>query len=186
MRTAAWVGMSCAMVMAIAAACGGASSETVEPTPTPVTTDDPDIGDSTGTREKQTEPDGALSQPDPTTVMASSANLDVLGIWKGTEVGRADVPWTFQITSDKMIVTAGKMEVYEGTYALELESRPMRIIATITASNMKQYVGKSSNAIFELRGDSLTLAANEPGDSAFPADFGTSGDARVFELTRQR
>lgn len=178
MRTPALIGSLLAL---LAVGCGGSSADVTEPTPA-----DPveDTGDTTADR---TKPEESIVDPVPDpdgAVLATTADASVLGVWKGTERGQPQPEWIFTITENQMIVTAGSMEVYEGTYTINHEVTPNQISAKITKSNMKQYVGKASLGIFELSGDSLTLAANEPGAQNFPSDFSTGGRVRVFDLSR--
>jgi uncharacterized protein (TIGR03067 family) len=182
MRTSALIG---SLLAVFALGCGGSSSDVVEPTPTVDT--DTDSREATGDTATDTiaqeEPTTPVAKPDDA-VVATSGDPSVLGVWKGVEKGQAQPEWIFTITESHMIVTAGTMEVYEGTYTINPNSSPRQITALITKSNLKKYVGKASNGIFELNGDSLTLAANEPGVDSFPSDFTSRGRVRVFELER--
>ena len=181
--------VSITAIVSLAAGCGGGSA--VAAAPAPITADQ---NSSTGHAPAPLVPGPATGGRNAASAEVASdqvavpygANINITGVWKGTEVGRDKAPWTFTVTAKAMVVTAGDMELYEGTYTINPETNPMRLTAMITSSNMKEYIGKASNAVFKLEGNTLTLAANEPGDADFPRDFSSGVSARVFNLSRAR
>lgn len=84
-----------------------------------------------------------------------------------------------------MDAAAGGTEVYEGDYTVDTTTDPKQLTGLITASSVPDYVGKTTNGIYEIVGDDLSFAANEPGDPRRPTSFEPGTGARIFQLTRQ-
>jgi uncharacterized protein (TIGR03067 family) len=109
----------------------------------------------------------------------------LVGTWVGTEASSSSTVWTFTITSTNAEVKMATVAAYKGTYTADASSSPKRITITITDSGTSTYVGKTTNCIYKIEGNTLTFAGNEPGNPARPADFTPGGDAAVFTLNKQ-
>jgi uncharacterized protein (TIGR03067 family) len=68
---------------------------------------------------------------------------------------------------------------YKATFTLREDTNPKQLIAVVTDCPFPQYVGKTSQAIYRIENGTLTLAANEPGNPAVPANF-DAPNARVI------
>ena len=66
---------------------------------------------------------------------------------------------------------------YKGTFSLREDTSPRQYIAVISGCPSPEYVGKTSMAIYRVEGDTLTIAGNEPGNSAAPLTFDAAGAA---------
>ena len=64
------------------------------------------------------------------------------------------------------------------TFSLREDTYPKRLIAAITEHPDRQSVGKTVNVIYQIRDDTLTIAANEVGDPAVPAGFDAPKDGK--------
>lgn len=73
---------------------------------------------------------------------------------------------------------------YRGTFSLREDTQPRQFIAVISECPFRQYVGKTSMAVYRMNGDTLTIAANEPGISEAPNSFDATGAFRM-ELKRK-
>jgi|NGEPerStandDraft_6_1074524.scaffolds.fasta_scaffold76144_2 uncharacterized protein (TIGR03067 family) len=73
---------------------------------------------------------------------------------------------------------------YKGTFALREDTTPRQYIALISECPFPQYVGKTSMAIYRLESGTLTIAGNEPGNTAAPSAF-DAPDAARMELKRK-
>lgn len=109
----------------------------------------------------------------------------LVGVWVGTETGGGGEQWTFTFNATDFSAESAGVELYQGTYDAFANEDPKRMVSTITGSKFPQFVGESPNTIYRLDGDTLILAANEPGVPETPAGFDPGGGTRVWELTRQ-
>jgi len=102
------------------------------------------------------------------------------GTWK-SPVARGDQqPNTLVLQGNTLDFHAGNgQEWYKGTFVLQDDTNPKRMIVTITDCPLPQYVGKTANAIYEVNNGTLVIAANEPGNPATPARFGMPGVAQL-------
>lgn len=75
---------------------------------------------------------------------------------------------------------------YAGTFSTDTASNPKKMDALITqCSLMPQYVGKTSLSIYKISNDTLTYAANEPGNPQRPASFQMDTATVVFIFKKQ-
>ncbi len=109
----------------------------------------------------------------------------LVGVWTGTEVGRATGPWTFVFDEGDVTAVSSGAEVYQGTYVAFPDENPKRMEFAVTESMFPDYVGETARVIYEFDGTTLTLASNEPGVADTPTEFSPGGGTRVWELTRQ-
>ena len=109
----------------------------------------------------------------------SAAALE--GTWKGAEVGAPGAISPTIIFKGSTIEFHGTdpREWYRATFTVREDTKPKRLVATITDCPFPQFVGKTGNSIFQIQDGTLTLAGNEPGDPTFPINFDAPG-ARKF------
>ncbi|MCI0643248.1 MAG: TIGR03067 domain-containing protein [Gemmataceae bacterium] len=94
--------------------------------------------------------------------------------------------FTFTMTAE------GKKGVAKGTVTIDPAKNPKHIDFTIKEGDgeFEKYAGKTSVAIYELKGDTLRWSANEPGKdarpTAFPEKDGDSGDHLTLTLKREK
>jgi uncharacterized protein (TIGR03067 family) len=72
---------------------------------------------------------------------------------------------------------------YRGTFTLREDTTPRQYIAVISECSFPQYVGKTGMAIYRFENGTLTIAGNEPGNTAAPSAF-DAPDAARMELKR--
>lgn len=109
----------------------------------------------------------------------------LIATWSGHEVGDTVTVWTFVFGESEGSAATDGAEVYSGPYTVDTSADPKELTMVITSSSFDDYLGETANAIYEVVGDELTFAGNEPGNPARPTSFTPSGGTRVFELTRQ-
>lgn len=115
---------------------------------------------------------------------SSGTPTSLEGTWSGIEEG-GTATWVWVFAGNTARVQSSGNEVYSGTFATNSTFTPPRITTTITSSVYASYVGQSSRGIYQLSGDSLIIAANEPGTAVYPDDFTATAQTRVFLLARQ-
>jgi uncharacterized protein (TIGR03067 family) len=110
----------------------------------------------------------------------------LVGTWTGTGTASgSSTAWTFVFTATTADVKMAGSSAFSGTYTVDTTTTPKQLTLTISASLNTAYVGKSSNAIYEVVGNKLRYAGNEPGVSARPTTFSASSATPVFDLTKQ-
>jgi uncharacterized protein (TIGR03067 family) len=109
----------------------------------------------------------------------------LVATWSGHEVGDTVTVWTFVFGETEGSAATDGAEVYSGEYTVDTTADPNELTMVIASSSFEAYVGETTNAIYEIVGDQLTFAGNEPGNPARPTSFAPGAGARVFELTRQ-
>jgi uncharacterized protein (TIGR03067 family) len=63
----------------------------------------------------------------------------------------------------------------KGTFTLREDTQPKQLLVTLTECGPVQYIGKTTCMIYKIEGDTLTAAANEPGNPAAPLSFAAPG-----------
>ena len=146
-----------------------------------------EVGEDTEKQEKEsssvpTVPVMGRNSTDDTTV----SGLDKLqGTWVGNELGReGEVKWTFSGNSFDF-KGANPQEWIKGSWILSEERVPKQADFTVKECSVAWFEGKTAKGIYELKNESLILAASAPGDETRPSNFEPSGEARVFQLKRQ-
>jgi uncharacterized protein (TIGR03067 family) len=118
---------------------------------------------------------------DSSTSPSQALTSELEGTWAG--IDKATGTQMAMIFSGNQISTSmAGSELYSGTFSINTNISPKQINFTITSSSISAYVGQTSLGVYELSGNSLTIAANEPGDPVRPASI-TAG--RVFELAKE-
>ncbi len=113
------------------------------------------------------------------------AGAELQGTWVGSEVDGRSGNWTFAISENQMDATGPDKEWYKGTLSLDNKTTPMQANFVVVDCSVPDFVGKMALGIYKLEGNTLTLAASEPGAATRPASFEAGADARVWVLTKQ-
>ena len=118
---------------------------------------------------------------------ASSSGL--IGTWTGHMEGDTTV-FTMICTSTNVTIMIGPTSASQvmsaGTYTTNATVEPNEMDVVITQYPLDPaYVGLTSLGIYRLYNNSLTLAANEPGNTVRPTSFTPSLTTPVFLFTRQ-
>ncbi len=110
---------------------------------------------------------------------------DLQGRWIGTEVGGMGEEWVMEFSGDEATASTEGMEVYEGIVYTNTSVTPHEVNFEITKSDFSPYVDETALGIYEVSGDKLTFASNEPGVAIRPTSFTPGDSTRVFEYTRE-
>jgi len=106
------------------------------------------------------------------------------GLWSGSAPGLGEFKMT--ISGSKYDLKEINSEFwYKGTFKLNEEVTPKQIDFRIKDSSIKQIVGATAAAIYEIETDNFKFASYNPGDSTRPAGFDIPNDFIVFTLTKQ-
>ena len=108
------------------------------------------------------------------------------GTWSGREVAanRAGTASLLFDGTNFEFHGADSREWYKATFTLREDTTPRQLVAVITDCPFPQYVGQSSYAIYQVEGNTLTFAGNEPGRPLPPSSFDAAG-ARKFVFTKK-
>ncbi len=109
---------------------------------------------------------------------------DLEGRWVGTEVGMGGT-WTMDIEGDAIAATTNGSEVYSGIIYTNASATPNQVNFEITESDYELYMGLTALGIYELNGDQMKFASNEPGVDERPTSFVPGNGTRVFEYTKE-
>ena len=109
------------------------------------------------------------------------------GTWEGVEKGEEGKgKSTMTVTGNSMhFQGANKEEWYKATFKILRDKDPQQLQATITESPAKEFVGKTSIAIFKIEDNTLTLSGKKPGTSGTPNSFDDKEDTRVFVMKKK-
>lgn len=125
-------------------------------------------------------------------VFASHAHAEpqlkkLQGTWTGTEVGHEDEgEVTLEIDGNKIRFDGWHQEEwYKGTIEVAEQNDRRLLFAKVTECPVEAFNGKTSNGIYKLEDDTLTIAARAPGDPDAPKDFDDEG-SRSFVLKKRK
>ncbi len=110
------------------------------------------------------------------------------GNWAGEGIGGEKAECRMTIQGDAIrFQGARRQDWYVGTLTLNPKARPSQALVLIGDCGFRQYVNKTTRAIYKLEGKTLTLAAHEPGNESAPTAFGRdpAGQTRAFVFNRQ-
>jgi uncharacterized protein (TIGR03067 family) len=110
------------------------------------------------------------------------------GNWLGEEIGGEKGPCRMTIEGDTMkFQGTRRQEWYVGTLTLDPKTKPRQASVLINDCGFRQYVNKTTRAIYKLEGKKLTLAGHEPGIEIFPTTFehDPATQTRAFMFKRQ-
>ena len=109
------------------------------------------------------------------------------GNWVGEEIGGDKGECLMTIEGDTVkFQGALRQDWYVGTLTLSPQAHPHQALVLIADCGIRQYVNKTTRAIYKLEGKKLTLACCEPGNEATPTAFGhdPATATRAFVFTR--
>ena len=109
------------------------------------------------------------------------------GTWVGTETGHEnDGDVTLAIDGYKIAFKGWRQtEWYKGTIEISEEDGRSKLFGTIKECPIREFIGKTSNGIYKLEGDTLTIVARAPGDPGEPKDFDDK-KSRSFVLQKRK
>ena len=110
------------------------------------------------------------------------------GNWVGEELGGEKGQCRMSVEGDtiKFQGVLGQ-DWYVGTLTLNPITNPKQALVQIADCGIRQYVNKTTRAIYKLEGKKLAVAAREPGNEAVPTTFerDPASQTRAFVFTRQ-
>jgi uncharacterized protein (TIGR03067 family) len=101
-------------------------------------------------------------------VQGGDAKKDRAGLQGRWEGSFEEQKLTLTIKGDNFTFTMGDKK-YQGTFKLDPSKKPKHIDMTVKKG--EKFVDKTSLGIYELKGDTLKWAANEPGKDVRPDEF---------------
>lgn len=116
--------------------------------------------------------------------VGGSSPTELEGTWVGTADEVSGEEWTFVIKGNTIQVSGDGMELYKGTFTLNMTTDPKQFTCKVTSSVFSEYVGKEALAIYRISGNSLDFAGNEPGNSKRPTSFTSSEETMVFAMSK--
>lgn len=109
----------------------------------------------------------------------------IQGTWTGHDVSDSSGKVSMTITGSALKFQAvGAEEWYAGKLTLRPNTTPKQAEVFIENCSVPNYVKQTAKAIYKLEGNTLTIAATEPGAEAGPSSFEPSNQARVFVFSR--
>ncbi len=125
---------------------------------------------------KRVNPDVAKPTPSVTTALQ--------GDWRGQEIGGGAKPASLVFQGSNFeFRSADTNEWYKAAFTV-YETNPKQLVAVITDCPVREYVGVTTYAIYQLVDGTLTLTGNEPGNPLSPAGFEAPG-ARKFSFKQK-
>ncbi len=108
------------------------------------------------------------------------------GTWNGREIGASpETPRQLMISGQHIEYHGANPDDWgKGTYTLREDTQPKQLLIVLTECGSPKYIGKTACVIYKIEGNTLTAAANEPGDPAAPSSFDASG-ARQMVFQKQ-
>jgi uncharacterized protein (TIGR03067 family) len=110
------------------------------------------------------------------------------GNWAGEESGGEKGECLMTIEGETIkFQGARRQDWYVGTLTLNPKTHPNQALVLIADCGVRQYVNKTTRAIYKLEGKQLTLACREPGNESTPTAFGhdPASATRAFVFTRR-
>ena len=103
------------------------------------------------------------------------------GTWSGAEEGGAEGDWVLTFTGNRFEATGGPaVPNFRGAFTLDPIAEPRQIDMVIEGTLSRIFGGEPASGIYQIEGEALTLAMNEPGAELRPASFERVPGTRVF------
>lgn len=122
--------------------------------------------------------------------MTGSKKSEIDGVWEGILANQSGLTASLVIADAAFEYKVGNRQHYKGTMILRTDVSPKQADMIVSEDINARYAGKTTRAIYELRGngDSLIVAANEPGIDVRPGSFEMTAGSRtaVFVFVRQK
>ncbi len=141
--------------------------------------------ESSGYRASQARGETTFRRKKTDTAQMTDNKGELDGTWVGTAADEYD-QWTFIISEGKVEVKAPQSEYYSGTVKLNTKANPKQVDFKIDRCSVPQYIGETALGIYKLEGDKLTLTVSEPGSMSRPYYLESSGETKIFSLTRKQ
>jgi uncharacterized protein (TIGR03067 family) len=100
---------------------------------------------------------------------SDSATLQ--GTWETQAGGENKEMSSLVLSGNNLEFHLNTNQWYKGTFTLREDTMPKQMVVTITECPFTQYVGKTSQAIYQIENGALTIAVNEPGNPKVPTSF---------------
>ena len=110
------------------------------------------------------------------------------GNWAGTEIGGEKGQCRMTIEGDTIKFQGARQgEWYVGKLTLLPKANPRQATFLVESCAFPQYINKTAKAIYKVQGNSLKIAACEPGSEMTPPAFesDSASQTRAFAFTRQ-
>ena len=108
------------------------------------------------------------------------------GRWIGHDLTQPTEQLTVSFSGNRFIYWDSRTnELGRGTYSINDNVQPAQIDLTFEMSVAPEFAGKVSLAIYELNGEELKIAGNDPGNPRRPVDFTGGHETRVFSWKRE-
>ena len=116
----------------------------------------------------------------------NSSETEMQGIWIGYELEGGNDEWTYDVNEDVLDISASiSQEWYKGTISLNTNAVPKQIDYFITDSYFNEAIDETALGIYKIEGDTLTFAANAPGNPERPTSYLAENGARVYIVLLQ-
>ncbi len=126
------------------------------------------------------------SSPTPAVTPTPGGSTELSGTWVGSEINGAAGNWTFVFTGSTIaVVEPNPANAYGGNYTVDTTQNPKTVQVYIATHYNSSYVGRIMLGIYQLSGNSLTLAFNPPGHPFAPTNFDAVSPSRAWQLTKQ-
>jgi uncharacterized protein (TIGR03067 family) len=110
------------------------------------------------------------------------------GTWVGEELGGGKGECRITISGDSMRFQGARpQEWYVGKLTLIPNTNPRQATVLIAECGIQKYVNQTAKVIYKIKGKTLTIAGNEPGNEVVPTAFerNAASQTRAFVVTRQ-
>jgi len=132
--------------------------------------------------------DGCLLTSDITSwtgTKEANCETEIIGTWLGGEINGLADGWSSTVTCNNLYINGpSNQEWYKGTYIIDETSDPDQIDYYITECSFPEGVGTTALGIYELEGNTLTIAFSQPGASERPSNFLPDTGARIFVFSK--
>ena len=107
---------------------------------------------------------------------ACNRRSELEGSWVGCEARRAHIDWMLTVEDTHFSLVREDSDLwYMGLIRLNLNCRLKKIDMIIDDTSIPAVKGQIALGIFEINGNSLTIASSEPGGHSRPRSFGEPG-----------
>jgi len=113
----------------------------------------------------------------------TDCEADLVSTWIGEETGGLPGNWA-SCFQGELLHVIGPNEWYRGVFSLKKNVIPFQIDYTITECSVPAFVGQTSLGIYQVSGNTLSIAFNPPGNPSRPTTFTPDGTSRVWDLNK--
>lgn len=105
------------------------------------------------------------------------------GTWEMFGVDGYPEEWTFVFSGDLYSAT-GPSESFSGTFTSNTNASPKEIDLLCSEISESSLEGQTAIGIYQITGNTLTLAINKPGLATRPSSFAAGGNIKLWSSTR--